>query len=235
MPKPSSLLPGYTPMSTPLAHRSRQEILDLPRFHRTTFVNGLSGFKSVALCGTTSPDGLTNLSIISSIVHVGANPPYMGMVIRPHTVPRHTLENLLATGEFTLNHIREDFYQAAHQTAARYEQSEFEGAGLTEWYSETLKAPYVAESHIRIGLKYVERHDMLNGTIFVVGAVEEVWYPEAALQADGYLDLQAAGTVTVATLDAYHRTEKIGRMAYAKPDLPPREIGWDGTKKEAGK
>ena len=215
-----------------LSRLSRQEILDLERFQRTTFVNGLSGFKSVCLVGTTSPEGQYNLSIISSVIHVGANPPFMGMLLRPHTVPRHTLENILASNAFTLNHVREEFYPAAHQTAARYEreQSEFEATGLTPVISEGLVAPYVGESHIRIGLSLAERHDLLNGTVFIVGAVEEVFYPEEARGADGYLDLQKAGTITLATLDAYHKTEKLSRMAYAKPDLPPRRIHWDGSK-----
>ena len=215
-----------------LSRLSRQEILDLERFQRTTFVNGLSGFKSVCLVGTASPEGQHNLSIISSVIHVGANPPYMGMLLRPHSVPRHTLENILATKSFTLNHVREEFFPAAHQTAARYErdQSEFEATGLNPVFSEGFAAPYVGESHIRIGLSFAERHNFLNGTVFVVGAVEEVFYPKEARGADGYLDLQKAGTITLATLDAYHKTEKLARMAYAKPDLPPRKINWDGSK-----
>lgn len=205
---------------------SQQDLLDAERFFRTTFVNGLSGFKSVCLCGSISSKGQHNLSLISSVVHVGANPPYMGMLMRPHTVPRDTLENILETGYFTLNHLREEFFEAAHQTAARYprETSEFEATGLQPVFSEHHPAPYVGESHVRIGLTYKERHDLLNGTVLIVGEVQEVFFPEDCLREDGYLDLHKAGSLTVASLDAYHSTEPIARMAYAKPDQAPQRL-----------
>jgi hypothetical protein len=36
--------------------------------------------------------------------------------------------------------------------------------------------------------------------------------------------LEAAGTLTCSGLDAYHKTEKISRLSYAKVDTWPREI-----------
>ncbi len=205
---------------------SLAEIQEMERFFRTTFMNSISGFKSVNLCGTISPDGKTNLAIFNSIVHIGANPPYLGMIFRPHTVERDTLENILSTGFYTLNHLTEPIYPQAHQTSARYskEESEFEATGLTPIYSDQHTAPYVAESPVRIGLQYEEHHQIMNGTLLVIGAVKEVFLPEEVVSKDGYVDLAAAGSLTIAGLDAYHKTELLGRMAYAKPDLPPRKI-----------
>jgi hypothetical protein len=48
--------------------------------------------------------------------------------------------------------------------------------------------------------------------------------PEASLEEDGYIDLEAAGTVTCSGLDSYHRTERIGRLTYAKPETMPQLI-----------
>ncbi|MCJ8275234.1 MAG: flavin reductase family protein, partial [Bdellovibrionales bacterium] len=48
-------------------------------------VNSLSGFKSANLVGTQSKDGQTNLAMFSSFFHLGANPPLMGFVLRPHS------------------------------------------------------------------------------------------------------------------------------------------------------
>jgi flavin reductase (DIM6/NTAB) family NADH-FMN oxidoreductase RutF len=61
---------------------------------RTNFINSISGFKSVALIGTTDSKSQTNLAIFSSIIHIGANPPLLGFVVRPDSVERHTLENI---------------------------------------------------------------------------------------------------------------------------------------------
>lgn len=186
---------------------------------RTNLINSLSGFKSVNLVGTVNAGGLTNLAVFSQVFHVGANPPLMGMLVRPDSVPRHTLSNLLETGYFTFNNILPEFYQAAHQTSARYEVSEFEACGLTAVYSTVHPAPYVAESSVKIGLQFVEKHTLtINNTILVVGQVIEILCPTACIASDGYLDIEKAGSITCSGLDGYHTTQRLSRLPYAKPD-----------------
>lgn len=201
----------------------------MERFFRRYFMNSLSGFKSVNLVGTKSLTGQTNLAVFSQIFHIGATPPLMGVVVRPHTVERHTLENILTTQSYTFNHIHESFYKQAHQTSARYpkETSEFEAVGLTEKYSDdpAITAPYVAESWVQIGLELAERHDLsINGTILLIGEVREVHVVPDIIEPDGYLDLEAAGSVTCTSLDTYHKTERLARLSYAKPDRELEEI-----------
>jgi hypothetical protein len=36
--------------------------------------------------------------------------------------------------------------------------------------------------------------------------------------------MEKAGTVAISGLDGYHRTERIARLSYAKPDRPVKEI-----------
>lgn len=188
---------------------------------RTQFINSITGFKSLNLVGTINKHGMTNLAVFSQVVHLGANPSLIGIIVRPDSVPRHTLANIAETGCFTLNHVLESFIRQAHQTSARYpeEVSEFTATGLNPLFSEVIEAPYVAESNIRIGLQWRETIPIpLNGTLLVIGEVVEVFLPGDCLGADGYVDLNEAGTITVAGLDAYHRTEKIVRLPYAKAE-----------------
>ena len=71
---------------------TRDDLDELEQRYRANLINSLSGFKSAVLLG--SSDGKTNnLAIISSVVHVGANPPLLGMIMRPHTVQRDSLDN----------------------------------------------------------------------------------------------------------------------------------------------
>jgi flavin reductase (DIM6/NTAB) family NADH-FMN oxidoreductase RutF len=194
---------------------------------RTLFFNTLSGFKSLNLAGTISSQGQNNLAIFANIVHLGANPSLVGIVIRPDSVPRHTLKNILETKCFTLNHVHKDMVKKAHQTAARYPESvsEFEAVGLTPHFSNTMMAPYVAESKIQVGLKWRETLDIKsNNTKMVVGEVVEVILAANYIAKDGYIDLQKAGSLTVAGLDAYHITSKLFRLSYAKPDTPAKKI-----------
>jgi hypothetical protein len=87
------------------------DLMALEQRYRAAFVNSLSGFKSVCLIGTKNPSQQTNLAIFNSLVHIGANPPYIGFISRPDSVDRHTLSNIKETGLYTINHIREDFYE----------------------------------------------------------------------------------------------------------------------------
>lgn len=207
-------------------------ILQAEKHFRRNFINSLSGFKSANLVSTISPEGATNLAIFTSVVHIGATPPLLGMISRPDSVPRHTLANIQATQHFTLNHVSSDFYPAAHQTAARYRTSEYDATGLTPIFSDRLRAPYVAEAPIQIGLELADIIDIpLNGTKLIIGKILEVRLPETIIAPDGKLDLEAAQVVTASGLDTYHRTQLLARMAYAKPDLPPRELHPDGTPK----
>jgi flavin reductase (DIM6/NTAB) family NADH-FMN oxidoreductase RutF len=194
---------------------------------RTNFINSISGFKSVALIGTIDSKNQTNLAIFSSIVHIGANPPLIGFVVRPDSVERHTLENILETKEYTINFIDDTFFKKAHQTAARYPKntSEFDAVGLMPEYSETHKAPYVKESAIKLGLTFVEKVDIsINGTSIIIGKIVEVIVPEKIIAEDGHLSIENVNTITVNGLDTYHRVERIARLTYAKPNSLPQEL-----------
>ena len=133
-------------MSEPTKTLTREHINAMEKRHRANLINSLSGYKSANLLGTVNARGQTNLALVSSVFHIGAHPPLVGMLMRPHSVPRHSLENLMELGVYTLNVVTQQMYREAHQTTARYpqEQSEFAAVGLTEEYSAHLKAPYVA-------------------------------------------------------------------------------------------
>ncbi len=205
---------------------SHTDIDALDKRRRAALINSISGFKSANLVGTADAAGNTNLAIVSSVVHIGSHPPLLALVFRPDTVERHTLDNIRATGAYTINHVNHAMIEAAHQTAARYprEQSEFAATGLTELWEHKWLAPFVAESQVRMALTLVEEQVLtINGTHLVIGEIRHLQVPENALTEDGALDPAAAGTVALAGLDSYYDTTLVQRMAYAKPDLPPRK------------
>jgi flavin reductase (DIM6/NTAB) family NADH-FMN oxidoreductase RutF len=194
---------------------------------RTNFINSISGFKSVALIGTIDLSGQTNVAVFSSIVHIGANPPLLGFVVRPDSVERHTLENILETKEYTINFIDETIFKKAHQTSARYSKStsEFDAVGLTNEYFNTLKAPFVKESSVKLGLQFVEKVDIaLNGTSLIIGKIVEVILPGNIIGTDGHVSIEEANTITVNGLDTYHTVKRIARLSYAKPNSFPQEL-----------
>ena len=50
---------------------------------RAMLMNSVTGFKPANVVGTTSAAGVPNLAIFSSVVHLGSDPPLVGLVFRP--------------------------------------------------------------------------------------------------------------------------------------------------------
>ena len=196
------------------------ELMKMDQRKRAHLVNSVGGFKSVCLIGTINNQGQTNLAIFSSIVHIGANPPLISFIMRPDSVERHTLSNILETGFYTINHINTNIFKQAHQTSARYPMdiSEFDAVGLTCAYKSDFKAPFVKESNIQLAIEFKQRVDLtINNTIMIIGEINEIHYPTECLNEDGYLDIEKAGTISSTGLDSYHASNKLGRLDYAKP------------------
>jgi flavin reductase (DIM6/NTAB) family NADH-FMN oxidoreductase RutF len=204
---------------------TKEDVLKFEKLYRAAFINSITGFKSASLIGTVSNKRSTNLAIFNSVIHVGANPPALGFLMRPLSVERHTYKNLKEVGYYTINHINKGIFKKAHQTSARYDEnvSEFDECGLTPEYTDNLPAPYVKESKIKIGLKFIEEQEIkYNGTIFIIGEIVEIILPDEFVAGDGYVDIESAGTIAISGLDSYHETKRIARLSYAKPGKESR-------------
>jgi flavin reductase (DIM6/NTAB) family NADH-FMN oxidoreductase RutF len=199
-----------------------ESLMSLDKNKRVHLINSLGGFKSVSLVGTSDLEGNTNLAIFSSIFHIGANPPLIGLIFRPSPPERNTFNNIINTGYFTLNHINESIYKKAHQTSARYDQdvSEFEKTGLTPEFKDHFFAPYVSESKIQLGVEFKEKIDIsVNNTTLIIGEIIHIYIPEDIINEDGFVDIEKANTITCSGLDSYHKTVQLDRLSYAKPNL----------------
>lgn len=186
---------------------------------RVNFVNSLSGFKSANLVGTKSGEGITNLAMMSSAVHIGADPALIALVIRPDTVRRDTLENIRETKYATMNHVSVQFFQKGHQTSARYpgQVSEFDATGLKELYLDDFYAPFVEQSKLKYSLKLQEEKKIeINETNLLILEIMSVYLEEQYILEEGQVDLEAMETVTVSSLNSYHRTDLLERLPYAK-------------------
>lgn len=198
-----------------------KEIENFEKQYRVHLINSLGGFKSVSLVGTKDSIGNENLAIFSSLFHIGANPPLIGLIFRPSPPERDTMRNIIDTGFYTINHINESIYKQAHQTSARYDKdiSEFEVTNLKSEYKNNFFAPFVSESNVQLGVEFKEKVDItINNTILIIGEIVEIYIPENCLNNDGFLDLEKANTITCSGLDSYHKTVQLDRLSYAKPN-----------------
>ena len=198
----------------------KDDIDQFEQRYRTAFVNSLAGFRQAVLIGTKSVDGDTNLAIFNSLIHLGANPALFGLINRPDSVERHTLQNIIDTKEYTLNYVGAVYYKKAHQTSARYEKviSEFDEIGFKEIYHPFCKAPFVEEAIVKIAMKLEDIIPIpLNGTVLIIGSIVQVEMDASMIGPDGFVELSEAEILISQGLDAYFVSKKLGRLPYAKP------------------
>ncbi len=189
---------------------------------RANILNCLHGYKSPLLIGTKGKE--ENLAMFSNVFHLGARPHLIGMISRPDSVERDTLNNIKETKHFSINYIDANILKNAHHTSARFESSEFKECNLLPIYSAQCLAPYVKESKLRLGLELKEIQDIsINNTHLIIGEVFEI-FSQVDIEK---LNLSQVSNIAVNGLDRYFQTDSHVRLSYAKPGSAPIELDFD--------
>ncbi|MFC1565237.1 flavin reductase family protein [candidate division KSB1 bacterium] len=207
-----------------LKHFSLSDIQSFDRLYRMNMINSISGYKPANLIGTYSEKGNANLSIITSVVHLGSDPALIGYIQRPVSELSHTYKNIIKNKHYSINHVHEDFIEKAHYTSAKFDEgiSEFEACGLTEESIREFHAPFVKQSKVKIGLKHVREIPIdLNNTILMIGQIEHIFIEKNAILKDGSINLNLVNDVCVSGLDTYHKVNRIKTFPYAKVQSIP--------------
>ena len=201
-------------------HYTREQINNLEKIKKINLINSCSGYKSANLIGTISKEGITNVAVFSSVTHLGSNPPTLGFILRPTTVPRDTYKNILESCVFTINHIYEDIIEDAHHTSAKYEEaiSEFDITALEDVYLNNCIAPFVKGSPVQMEMKFIEEyHIKSNNVIHIIAEIKNLYIKDDILNQDGFLDLAKAKVAAINGLDAYAIAKNNTRFNYQRP------------------
>lgn len=205
---------------------NRKAIEEMHRVRRLNLINGITGIKPANLIGTSSKKYGSNVSIFSSVVHLGSNPALLGFILRPTgEVNRNTYDNIRETGFYTINHVHESIAERSHYTSAKFDhgESEFERCGLTEEYQFDFPAPFVKESYVKLGMKFKEEIFIeANNTRMIIGEIEEIILPEESIDDKGYVRLDRIFNVGIGGLNNYYSLKRIASYPYARVDeVPP--------------
>ena len=210
-----------------MKHFNISSLKELPSRYRANLINSCTGYKSSNLLGTISPSGHSNLAIFNSVVHIGSNPAMLGFILRPLTVRRDTYTNFKSAGAFTVNQVSQNIIKQAHHTSAKYDEgiSEFKKSGLTETYLDGFEAPYVTESPIKIGCRYINEYEIKeNGCLLIIGAIEHIYLPEESIAKDGWVNLDKTNAISAVGIDGYALPKIVERLSYAKADEQSKSI-----------
>ena len=204
---------------------SEEDILQMPKVKRLNIINSITGIKPANLISTIDERNRHNLAIFSSVVHLGSNPALIGFILRPQEkIRRHTYENILENGYYTINHLPNHKTLEGHYTSAKFdkETSEYEVCHFTPEFQHEFPVPYVKESFLKMGLKHVESIPIkYNGTVMIVGKILQVYVAKSSLSEEGYINLEEAKSVGISGLNTYYDLKKIASYPYARPhELP---------------
>ena len=204
---------------------SEEDILQMPKVKRLNIINSITGIKPANLISSIDERNRHNLAIFSSVVHLGSNPALIGFILRPQEkIRRHTYENILENGYYTINHLPNHKTLEGHYTSAKFdkETSEYDVCHFTPEFQHEFPVPYVKESFLKMGLKHVESIPIkYNGTVMIVGKILQVYVAKSSLSEEGYINLEEAKSVGISGLNTYYDLKKIASYPYARPhELP---------------
>ena len=203
-----------------MIHITNDAISALDHIYRINLINSVSGYKSANLIGTASKDGVENVAVFSSVTHLGSNPPILGFIVRPTSIPRHTYKNIKDTEIYTINHIWEDHIQDAHHTSAKYPEniSEFNMTALNAVYRDAFKAPFVKHAPVQMAMTFLEEvHIKTNNVVMVIGEIKDIYIKSNLLEPDGFVNLSAGKVATINGLDGYAVPNLKERLSYQRP------------------
>jgi flavin reductase (DIM6/NTAB) family NADH-FMN oxidoreductase RutF len=148
--------------------------------------------RPIAFVSSLDEHGVRNLAPFSYFTGCSTNPPVVCFVSAVRTGPlpaKDTLRNVLATKEFVVNIVSEDFAEKMNLTAAEVapEIDEFALSGLTPLPSDLVSPPRVAESRVHMECRLrqvVHISDQPGGGSLVLGDVLRFHVDESII--DGY-------------------------------------------------
>lgn len=200
---------------------------DLNHRERYKLMIGAISPRPIAWVSSLSTDGVPNLAPFSFFTAVCPEPPlvvFCPNIRSQNALPKDTLQNIEATGEFVINIVTEPLIEAMNITSTELppEANEFELAGLTPAPSVMVRPPRVAESPINLECKLyqiIKIGEQVGQGSMVIGEIVHFHIADHAYVADHKIDIRQVRPVA-----------RLGGMLYARTtdllelERPPSQI-----------
>ena len=127
--------------------------------------------RPIAWVSSQSPGGVVNLAPFSFFNAVSSKPLYVMVSVARNEAGelKDTARNIEASGEFVVNMVTEELFDAMNLSAADFppDQSELELAHLHTAPSLCIKTPRVAESQVSLECKLFSAQQLGSYTLFI--------------------------------------------------------------------
>lgn len=127
--------------------------------------------RPIAWITSQSRDGVVNLAPFSFFNAVSGAPPYIifSVGLNDAREPKDTARNIRASGEFVVNLVTEDLFDAMNLSSANFPpgESELEAAKLHTAPSVRIMAPRVEEAQVSLECKLFNEQSLGTNTLFI--------------------------------------------------------------------
>ena len=165
-----------------------------------------------------------NIITIAWAGTICSEPPMVSISVRPE---RHSYGIIKDSGEFVINLVTEDLAKACDYCGVKSgrEIDKFEKLGLTKLESETVAAPGIEQSPVRIECKVKQQIPLGSHDVFLA-EVTGVTVDDKYFDEKDKFDLAKAGLVTYSHGEYFSLNEMLGFYGYsvAAPDVLKRRM-----------
>ena len=160
----------------------------LTRIERYKILAGLVFPRPIALVSTRSENGIANCAPYSWFNAVCEEPPLVMISFGPRTDSntKHSLANILRTGEFVVNLVDEAIANGMHISSEEFPESvsEFTKAGFTEAPGKVVAHPRVAEAPVSFECRLFQRIEISDARDIILGEVVHVYARDGLVDPD---------------------------------------------------
>lgn len=151
------------------------KLTEVTPLERYKILTGLVIPRPIAWISTRSENGVANCAPFSFFNAVCEDPPlcFASMNARTDGAMKHTLKNILRTGEFVVNLVDEATANAMHISSYEIpeEESEFDKTGITPAECTIVKHPRIAEAAASFECRLWKRLELGPDRVMVFGEI----------------------------------------------------------------
>ncbi len=158
-------------------------------------------------------DEKANIITVAWTGTVCSDPPMVSVSIRPQ---RYSHGIISKSGEFVINLVTSELVRACDWCGVRSgsQYDKFREMNLTEYHSELMETPAIAESPVNIYCRVI-KHELLGSHDLFLAEVSGVTVDERYLDQKGRFALDAAGLITYSHGEYFSLGKKLGKFGYS--------------------
>ncbi len=168
-------------------------------------------------------DERPNIITVAWAGTVCSDPAMVSISVRPERYSHDIIED---SGEFVINLVTDKLTKACDWCGVRSgrDHDKFREMRLTEYTSELIGAPAIAESPVNIYCRVVKTEKLGSHDMFI-GEVVGVTVDDAYMDEKGRFALEACGLITYSHGEYYALGRKLGKFGYSVKKKDGRHTG----------